>query len=218
MDPDFWHRRWRDNDIGFHREEVHPYLPQYWPGLELVQGSKVFVPLCGKSHDMIWLAEQGHEVVGIELSSVAVADFFAEQKLKPVTRNDGAFTISSSGPIEIWCGDIFELPDRVWHNISVIYDRASLVALPEDMQAKFCELFAKKVSSSAPVFLITLDYDPSEMSGPPFNISNSRVQGLFASTHIIKHVNSRDAIEDNKGLRERGLTALQENLHILNRV
>lgn len=54
--------------------------------LDLAQGSRVFVPLCGKSLDMIWLAQQGHEVIGVELSPVAVEDFFRENGLNPVQR------------------------------------------------------------------------------------------------------------------------------------
>ena len=58
MDEAFWQRRWARNEIGFHLNEVNPYLRRHWPSLKLAQGARVLVPLCGKSLDMAWLADQ----------------------------------------------------------------------------------------------------------------------------------------------------------------
>jgi len=76
MQADFWQKRWERDQIGFHLAEVNPYLQQYWPALGLAAQTRVLVPLCGKSLDLIWLADQGFEVLGIELAEKAVEDFF----------------------------------------------------------------------------------------------------------------------------------------------
>jgi len=76
MDPDFWHQRWREGRIGFHQDRPTPLLLEHWPALELTVGSQVFVPLAGKSLDLVWLAAQGYRVLGVELSPLAVAQFF----------------------------------------------------------------------------------------------------------------------------------------------
>ncbi|NNG13294.1 MAG: thiopurine S-methyltransferase, partial [Halobacteria archaeon] len=78
MNPDFWHERWQANQIGFHQDEINPYLVRYWPELEIGMAGRVLVPLCGKTRDMIWLRDQGFSVVGIEVSPIAVEAFFAE--------------------------------------------------------------------------------------------------------------------------------------------
>ena len=83
MDTTFWHDRWASNKIGFHRSAVNPLLEAHWASLGIVPASKVLVPLCGKSYDMVWLEEQGCAVVGAELSPVAVRDFFVEQDRQP---------------------------------------------------------------------------------------------------------------------------------------
>ncbi len=57
MDPDFWHERWKNQDIGFHQPDFHALLQKYWPRLEIPAAAPVFVPLCGKSLDMVWLAQ-----------------------------------------------------------------------------------------------------------------------------------------------------------------
>ena len=78
MDPAFWHSRWQEGRIGFHQDRPTPLLVEHWTSLGLAQGSRVFVPLCGKSLDMAWLASQGHRVLGVELSAMAVRAFYEE--------------------------------------------------------------------------------------------------------------------------------------------
>ena len=53
MDPDFWHERWQKKETGFHQPAVNDLLQLYWPRLGLEAGSEVFVPLCGRSLDMV---------------------------------------------------------------------------------------------------------------------------------------------------------------------
>ena len=86
MQPDFWHQRWADNQIGFHQSAPTPLLLKHWPALGITPGAQVFVPLAGKSLDMAWLASQGHRVLGVELSQLAVEQFFAEHDLQPGIR------------------------------------------------------------------------------------------------------------------------------------
>ena len=83
MDPDFWQDRWRTRQVGFHQPAPHPFLERWWPSLGLPSGTRVYVPLCGKSLDMVWLAVRGYHVVGSELSEIAVAEFFGEHHQGP---------------------------------------------------------------------------------------------------------------------------------------
>lgn len=136
MDPTFWRERWQKKEIGFHQPAYHTLLLKHWPQLQLAPGSRVFVPLCGKSLDMVWLAEQGHRVVGAELSELAVDEFFAERGLAPTVRTVGNFTVKAAGPYELWCGDIFELPREAVADVAGVYDRAALIALPPDLQQR----------------------------------------------------------------------------------
>jgi len=113
MQPDFWHQRWQTNQIGFHRDTPLPLLLAHWPGLGLKTGSQVFVPLCGKSLDMVWLAEQGHRVLGVELSKLAITQFFDERRLSPETRQSPFGTHYSAGAWELICGDAFAISSEI---------------------------------------------------------------------------------------------------------
>ena len=90
MKAEFWLERWQRNEIGFHQGEINAHLQDYWDRVGLKEGGEVFVPLCGKSNDMLWLRAQGHRVLGVELSPLAVEAFFVENQLKPEVRSIGA--------------------------------------------------------------------------------------------------------------------------------
>src|SRR4029079_3746842 len=85
MHTNFWLERWAQKQIGFHQETTHPLLLSHWAQLSPREGEGVFVPLCGKTHDMTWLRDHGHPVVGVELSPLAVEQYFAEAALEPVS-------------------------------------------------------------------------------------------------------------------------------------
>ncbi|MDX5333870.1 MAG: thiopurine S-methyltransferase, partial [Gammaproteobacteria bacterium] len=104
MDPQFWHERWERGEIGFHQAAINPHLEQHWPRLNLPEGTRVFVPLCGKSRDLLWLAGEGHRVVGVEISERAAQAFFEENGLTPVITEAGAFRRYAAQEIEILCG------------------------------------------------------------------------------------------------------------------
>ena len=94
MEKDFWIERWEQKQTGFHQNDINPYLQKFWPTLQCDNNAKVFVPLCGKSTDLIWLNDQGHNILGIELSELAVKDFFSENDLS--VRSKNLFPLCSS--------------------------------------------------------------------------------------------------------------------------
>src|SRR5665811_341557 len=129
-----WLQCWRDQRTDFNQKTVNQLLTRFWPSLDLARGIRVFVPLCGKSLDMIWLANQGHEVIGVELSPIAVRAFFRENRLQPARRQVGKFTLWKHGRLSILCGDYFSLTKGDLGHIDTVYDRAALTALPEDIR------------------------------------------------------------------------------------
>lgn len=216
MDAEFWLNRWQKNEIGFHAEEVQPALVKYWPLLGLAPGARVLVPLCGKSLDMAWLAEQGHPVVGAELSAIAVRDFFAGQGLTPRQEERGGFEISRAPSYELWCGDFFSLK-KADVAVAAAYDRAALVAMPPAMQPRYAAKMAELLPQGAKTLLISLDYDPREIEGPPFNITHARVDELFSATFNVSRVDAREGLSRSEHLRKRGITWLEEATYLLER-
>lgn len=217
MTPDFWIERWKKGEIGFHMGAVHEFLPKHWPHLKVAPGSAVFVPLCGKSHDMVWLAAQGHRVIGIELSPLAVDDFFQEQGLEADTRSTGALVVRSAGPYTIWCGDIFDLPAEATAEVAAVYDRAALVALPPSLQPRYAKKLVEILPASAPILLAGLVYPDGEISGPPFSTPLAQVAALFGGNYAIRLAEVRDGLAQSQNLKARGVSSLEETAYILER-
>jgi thiopurine S-methyltransferase len=217
MDPSFWHDRWENQDIGFHQADIHALLPKYWPRLELGSDAPVFVPLCGKSLDMVWLAQQGHRVIGAELSQRAIDDFFAERRLAPTTRASGSFTIKSAGPYELWCGDFFDLPRAAVAGVAGVYDRAALIALPPSLRERYAGTLTALLPPQARILLITLEYEQTQMSGPPFSVSGDEVRALFAGNYQLDELECRDVLDGHPHFKQRGLTGLGECAYLLRR-
>jgi thiopurine S-methyltransferase len=164
-DNHLWLQCWRDECTDFHQRVVNPLLIKFWPTLSLTYGSRVFVPLCGKSLDMIWLARQGHEVIGVELSPVAVQDFFRENGLNPVKQQIGQFTLWRDGKLGILCGDYFALTKACLGLFDTVYDRAALTALPESIRGRYVAKLRELAPEEAGIFLLTIE-DAAECATP----------------------------------------------------
>lgn len=182
MKAEFWLERWQRNEIGFHQGEINAHLQEFWGGLQLPAGSEVFVPLCGKSRDLLWLRAQGHRVLGVELSPLAVEDFFLENELKPQVRSHGIFDSWSCDGVTLLCGDFFELEAADLKGVAAVYDRASLVALPPEMRERYAQHLHRILPARVPMLLVTMDYPQAEMSGPPFPSARPRCTGCTRST------------------------------------
>lgn len=157
-DNHLWLKMWSNQQTDdFHQLSINTLLMRFWPELNIPQGKRVFVPLCGKSLDILWLADNGYEVIGVELSPLAVSAFFSENNLKPVKRQLTDFTLWTHGNISILCGDYFSLSKAQLGDIDTVYDRAALTALPEDIRSLYVSHLHTIVSGNTNIFLLTIE-------------------------------------------------------------
>lgn len=215
MEKDYWLERWEQEEIGFHQSDINPYLCQYWKELHLSQGSEVFVPLCGKSRDMLWLREQGYMVLGVELSAIGIQTFFKENGFTPNYIHSEKFNRYEANSICILGGNFFDLDKKDLAKVSAVYDRASLVALPLDMRESYVRHLLGILPPASQILLVTFDYSQSEMSGPPFSVSVSEVDELYSEHAKICLVARLDVLERYPRFHERGVSKLQENIFLL---
>lgn len=218
MDPAYWHQRWADGLTGWHREAFNPHLEAHWPRLNVPPGARVFVPLSGKTRDLLWLAGEGHRVVGVELSELAAQAFFAEAGLAPKISQAGGFRRYAVDEIEILCGDFFDLTTERLGPFEAVYDRASLIALPPAMRPRYAAQMTRLTPAGALVLLVTLEYPQGEMSGPPFSVEEAEVRALYAPAFEIAPLAAADVLDENAHLRERGVTRLVEPVYALRRL
>ena len=198
MNTQFWHDRWASNEIGFHKSEANPLLVKYFNELALAKGSRVFVPLCGKTLDIPWLLSNGYLVAGAELSSIAIVQLFSELGITPTIEKRGGIDHYHANNIDIFVGDIFDVTRTMLGPVDATYDRAALVALPETMRSRYTA-HVTDISDHAPQLLICYEYDQRAAEGPPFSISHEEVHRHYAHRYQLRLLTSADVPGGLKG-------------------
>ena len=199
-----WIERWQEGRIGWHQADGNTSLKRHWRATR----RRVLVPLCGKTPDMKWLADRGNRVYGVELSALAIEAFFAEQQLDYTVENDELPAYrSKDGSITIYCGDYFQLRSL---RCDAHYDRGALIALPVEQRAAYAAHTNRLLEASPEQLVITLDYDQSITSGPPFSVPDGELLGYWPR---LVCVDEHDDIDDAPPkFVQAGLTALQEKV------
>jgi len=182
MDTSFWHKKWKENNIGFHESKANPLLVKYFKGHSLAKGGRVFLPLCGKTLDIPWLLSNGYRVAGSELSELAIEQLFMELGMKPNISRSDEITHYSKKNLDIFVGDIFHLSRNILGQVDAVYDRAALVALPHDIRKQYTT-HLMGVTGKAPQLLISYEYDQICMEGPPFSVSNAEIKKHYKNIY-----------------------------------
>lgn len=197
MNPKFWHEKWALRQIGFNQSKPNPLLVKHFSSLNLEQGSRIFVPLTGKTIDVAWLLSQGFEVVGVELSETAVRELFEELSIEPEISESDGFKIYSSDGLVVFVGDFFSLTSDLLGKVAAIYDRAALVALPEEMRKDYTT-HLMGITNNAPQLLIVFEYDQDVVSGPPFSITEEEIHQYYDdifSPELLESVDMPDGLK-----------------------
>jgi thiopurine S-methyltransferase len=215
MDAGYWIQRWNEGRTGWHHDAVMPLLESHWPALSLPRGARVLVPLCGKTLDMVWLASQGYRVLGVEFSQFAIEQFFAENHLQPQRRDapDGAHFVA--GDIEVICGDVFGVDAATLAGCAAVYDRAAVIALPAPVRRRYADEVYAKLPPGCPGLMITLEYPPGEMDGPPFSVDDDEIRRLFDAHWQIALLDRRDILASQPEFTSKGVTALHTSVYRL---
>jgi thiopurine S-methyltransferase len=219
MEPEFWLERWKSSQTAFHLSEPHRYLTEFGGRLLAPEHPSVLVPLCGKSQDLVWLLRSGAAVTGIELSELAVEQFFSENGLEFERSSRDAIAVYEARglPLRLFAGDFFAIAPEDVGRITGVYDRAALVALPEAMRGEYARHWLRLAPDAQESLLITMVYNQEEMAGPPFSLHEDEVRVRFGGELRVEKLRSVAVLEEEPRFRERGLSALAEELYSLRR-
>lgn len=194
---------WEASNTRFHRQDVHPYVLKHLTPFALME-KVIFVPLCGRSLDLVYFSQFADRVVGVEQSESVILQFFAENRL--AYEKIGERYISNN--LTIFCKDLFALTPEEVGEIDLVYDRASLVALPLPMRVGYLQKMEELTAPGTQYFLNTMEYAP-EMDMAPFSIGPEEVYGYFPN-YLIKHVESPE-VPHHRLIRKFGLNYLKEH-------
>jgi thiopurine S-methyltransferase len=218
LQPAFWHERWRAGQIGFHQSAVDQRLQEYWLELGIAPDSRVFVPLCGKSLDLLWLCARHRSVVGVELSAVALESFCMENGVAAKRRGIPGFDVYESANLTLFCGNFFSLTPELLGPVGAVYDRAALISWLPELREPYVAHMTALTAAGTQTLLITVEYPQAQMAGPPFSVSVDDVDRLYGRHHSIHPLSRRDILAAEPRLRKRGLTELHEVCYRLTRL
>jgi thiopurine S-methyltransferase len=210
-----WFDRWQHGRIGFHISGVNPWLIRYADDVyaaETTATSRILVPLCGKTWDLLWLRSRFHEVIGVELVPQAVENFFAEHELTPAQDTVGPFQRFRHGNLTILQGDFFALepPHLDHHPIEAVYDRASLIALPPELRERYVPHLEALLAPQAQILLIAIAYEEGKITGPPHSVAETEVHRLFDDKADISLLEAKNILPDSPNLQEQGASWASE--------
>lgn len=179
MQADFWHEMWESGVVGFHQQVINEFLREHWPKLALQGDEQVLVPLCGKSLDMLWLTQQGHQVLGVELSQKALDEFVKENQLTAQPAKHDQFCGYDLPDMKLLCGDFFHLSKSDCTEVKAVYDRAAIIALPPKMRQQYAQHLQEILPAGCQILMVIMSYDQNKMVGPPFSVEQAEVTSLF---------------------------------------
>lgn len=213
-----WIQRWKDGETGWHSDKPNSKLIEFIDCLELQVGDSVFVPLCGKTQDMLYLLEHGYRVIGVELSQLAVEQFFSENNLTYLLHQTDQFNVYQSENITLYCGDYFALEKSMLSSVVAVYDRASLIALPVDLRAKYAQHLYSIISNNCRVLLLTLNYPQSQISGPPFAVNKDEVVSLFGKGFECQQLQCFNDIKNEPKFLRAGVDFIEKATYCLHKI
>lgn len=222
MDAEYWRRRWREGRIGWHHADVMPLLVQHWPALRVAAGTRILVPLCGKTLDMPWFADQGLDVLGVDLAPIALATFLRENHLEASTHAaaDGrVYEVSNlpRGKITLLQGDVFEVAPERLAACTAFYDRAASIAMPQELRTRLANDVYAKLPAGARGFLITLEYTGGHVTTPPFSVDDAEVHRMFAAHWDLERLERRDILAHQPAFQQDGVASLHTAVYALTR-
>ena len=211
MELSFWQSKWEKGQTGFHMEKVYPPLMQHIDSIPLPEDANILVPLCGKSHDLYWLRNQGYNVIGVEVSPIALKHI-RDQNSEPFSHyQKGSFKIFKCSRLQLWQGDFMKLKLSWLPSIHLVYDKAALIALPPLQRVYYAHKVEQILSSGhGRLFQQTFEYEQTEMEGPPFSVPQSELEDHYGPNFNIELLMEKDAPELLERFQKRGMKSYLE--------
>ena len=161
----------------------------------------IFVPMCGKSTVMLSLAEEGHRIVGIEWSKVAVEQFFEENNLEYTTQlcsiggTDIPMYKAKEKAVTIYCGDFFAFKQHKLGPFDCVLDHGSLGSFDVQVEPRttYAEIINSFTKPGGRMLLSIFDYEQAEHPTMPFAVTEVEVGVLYEKSFELQLLQEFDS-------------------------
>ena len=127
-------------------------------GLPFVEGGRILVPGCGRGHDVLFLASQGFEVVGLDFAPKALEFGRAEAAKQGL---DGARFVE---------GDFFDPPGDLLESFDGLYELTCFCAIEPKERDRFARSSARVLKEGGVLLSLLFPIEERE-GGPPYGVS-----------------------------------------------
>ena len=164
MAPVDWEAAWEARNTPWDAGDSPPAL-RLLLQRDLVPAGRVLVPGCGTGYDLVTLAREDREVVGLDLSEQARAAFTAAHPDLP-------------GRIVYEVADFFSYEPA--EGFDFVWDYTFFCALDPDRRSHWADTMARLVKPSGLLATLLFPFeDPiSDREGPPWPINTALVRGF----------------------------------------
>jgi len=180
----YWQARWATGQSQWHSDQPHKYLVKYIDQLAVGSSKvRIFLPMCGKAGDLMYLYQAGHTVLGVEGVPFVVEQFFRENKIEhektKMEELNGWKYKSKDGRMTVFACDFFLMTPAILGAVDAVYDRGALTAItPQDRQS-YIAVMKNLLSPEFRYILNAYEYDDTMFQGPPRNLPRDEVFNLF---------------------------------------
>lgn len=180
-----WMDMWEGKNFPWHLSFVHQAIDKHAQILMTSPQAKnkIFVPLCGKTVDIKFLADLGNEVVGVEVSEIAVKDFFKEHNIDytsedvPAVKGKLFRSNDHKHKIKLYCCDLFLFSSEIESGFSGIWDRGSYQAMLISDRERYTRVMKTLVHPGIGYLMEMPDRDLEK--GPPYCVPVDVVEKEF---------------------------------------
>ncbi|MCB1197206.1 MAG: hypothetical protein KDK51_02460 [Deltaproteobacteria bacterium] len=214
MDLDYWKKRWQDNQTHWHVDRIHPLLQKYYPLLSQTQDSHVLLPLSGKTLDIEWLLEQGHQVTCVEVSDIAIEEIQKRMDIQWQIEKKGPFTVYTYQKLTILQGDYFLLPEISLPHVDFVFDRAAFVAIDPQDRTSYAKIYQHLQPKH--ILLVLFRYDLTASTHPPYAFADQEIFSLLEPSFDIKLLESKEMLEEFPRFKARNIAEFFQDAYLAN--
>ena len=167
-----WQGLYEANDMRWDLGEVAPPFIKLLEAGKLPVG-KVLIPGCGRGHEVMYLAQNGFDVTGVDFAKGATS--YLEKTLKECNLNG-----------RVVHQDFFKLD--VSHNgvYDLVLEQTFFCAINPSLRPDYCKTVARILKPGGK--LIGLFYNTGEEGGPPHNTTREDIESIFSETFTIQEL------------------------------
>lgn len=218
MDKAYWLNRWETGNTRFNEPVPHRYLVKYFDELNLSPGDSIFVPLCGKSVDMVWMMRHKHPIIGVEISPIAINDFLAENEIQALKSQEDGFCVYRHNLGMLYQGDLFTFNPACLNEIKAVYDRGCFVALPPmSIRLQYIDWLKSTLQTGTRILFISIEHNNPSIAEPPFSVSDKELRQYFNKEFSVNLLRKEEAAEIKPHWQERGIKCLWESVYLIER-